>query len=207
MCAVVALCLGFSVVAAKAQGDPAKTATPPGTTSAPVVDSSTAGPMTPPPPVPAVDAAAESSPTTGTPHGAYLPAHQEIPVRLQKAIDSAHLHNDELLAAMLTAPVRTSDGHTLPAGTRVGITVVAVAPVGKISSHGEITLQVTRVGSVGVISDALTFRGQSGAKELPDSAPGKGTEASVAAGTTLRFHVPTIAGAPPPAKPIAPPPQ
>jgi hypothetical protein len=191
-CAIyaVALCFAFGVVAAKGQADPVKTATPPGTTSAPVVDSAAIGPVTPPPAVPATDAAAESSPVTGMPHGVYLPAHQDIAVRLEKTIDSAHLRNGDMLAASLTAPVRTSDGHSLPAGTRVGVTVLAVAPVGKISSHGEITLQVTRVGSVGVLSDALTFRGQSGPKELPDSAPAKGSEASVSSGTTLRFHVP-----------------
>jgi hypothetical protein len=190
ICAIAALCFALGAIAAKAQGDPAKPVTPPGTTSAPVVDSATTGPTAPPPPVPATDAAAESSPVTGMPHGVYLPAHQDIAVRLQKTIDSAHLHNGDMLAAALTAPVRTSDGRSLPVGTRVDVTVLAVAPVGKISSHGEITLQVTRVGAVGVLSDALTFHGQSGPKELPDSAPAKGSEASVSSGTTLRFHVP-----------------
>ena len=84
-------------------------------------------------------------------------------------------------------------GHTLPAGTRVGVTVLAVAPAGKISSHGEITLQVIHVGPASTLSDALTFRGQPGHKELPDSAPAKGTEATVAANTTLRFHIPPVA--------------
>ena len=186
---VAALCLG--AVVAQAQNDPAKTATPPGTTSAPVVDSATAGPVASPPSgAPATDAAAESSPVTPIAHGVYLPAHQDIACRLQKTVDSAHLHNGDMLTASLTSPVRTSDGRSLPAGTRVGVTVLAVAPVGKISSHGEITLQVTHVGSVAVLSEALTFRGQSGPKELPDSAPARGTEASVSSGTTLRFQVP-----------------
>jgi hypothetical protein len=146
--------------------------------------------MTPPKVARTTDAAAEASPTSAAPHGVYLPAHQELAVRLEKAIDSAHIRNGDMLAATLTAPVKSSDGRSLPAGTQVGVTVLAVAAAGKISDVGEITLQVTHVGSVAVISDALTFHGQIGHKDLADSAPAKGSEASVAAGTMLRFHVP-----------------
>jgi hypothetical protein len=190
MATIAVLCLMFGGASVLAQSDPPKS-TPPGTTSAPVVDSASGGPVAAPPAhAPTTDSAAESSPVTGTPHGAALTPNQDLAVRLGKTIDSAHLHNGEMLTATLTSPAHTSDGHSLPAGTQVGVTVLAVAPVGKISSHGEITLQVTHVGSVAVISDALTFHGQSGPKELPDSAPAKGTEATVSAGATLRFHVP-----------------
>jgi hypothetical protein len=192
MAAIAVLCLAFGAVSARAQSDPPKS-TPPGTTSAPVVDSASGGPVAAPPAhAPATDSAAESSPIIGTPHGAALTPNQHRAVRLEKTIDSAHLHNGDMLTGELTAPARASDGRSLPAGTRVGVTVLAVTPVGKIASHGEITLQVTHVGSIGVLSDALTFSGKPGPKELPDSAPAKGTEATVSADTTLRFHVPPL---------------
>jgi hypothetical protein len=125
-------------------------------------------------------------------HGVELPANAEVAVRLLKAIDSAHVSNGDLVDATLATPVRTTDGHTLPTGTRVGLTVVAVAPAGKISSSGEVTLQVTHVGPAAAITDEQTFHGQPGHKDLPDSAPAKGTEATVATNTTLRFHVAPI---------------
>lgn len=97
-----------------------------------------------------------------------------------------------MLEATLAAPVRVSNGRMLPAGTPVGVTVLAVAAAGTFESRGELTLQVTHVGSVGVISDAETFFGKEGYKELPDSAPAKGTEAALDAATTLQFHVPAL---------------
>ncbi len=123
------------------------------------------------------------------PRGLSLPANAEVAVRLLKTIDSAHVRNGDAVDATLAAPVRTSDGRTLPAGTRVGVTVLAVAPAGKIASRGEITIQVVRVGPAATLTDALTFRGELGYKDLPDSAPAKGTEATLATNTTLRFHV------------------
>jgi hypothetical protein len=177
------VCLLLFSAAAKGQGNP------PGTTSGPVVDSSTAGPMAPPHAAPSTDAAAEASPLSSTPHGKWLPAHAEVAVRLHKAIDSANVRNGDILDATLAAPVRASDGSTLPVGTQVGVTVLAVAAAGKLQSRGELTLQLTHVGPAATISDELTFFGEEGHKELPDSAPAKGTEASVTAGTTLRFHV------------------
>ncbi|HEY5329428.1 MAG TPA: hypothetical protein VIJ79_06065 [Acidobacteriaceae bacterium] len=188
--AISVLCLalfGAAVGSVTARAQPQ--ANPPGTTSAPVVDSSTPGPTTPPANPPTTDAATESSPVAKAPHGVSLPAHAVVAVRLLKAIDSAHVRNGDMLDATLAAPVRTSDGRTLSAGTRVGVTVLAVAAAGKISSRGEITLQVVRVGPAATITDALTFRGQLGHKDLPDSAPAKGTEATLPTNTTLRFHV------------------
>jgi hypothetical protein len=181
----MAVCVFFSVAAVAQQ-------TPPGTTSAPVVDSAPAGPVAPPPAAAVDDAAAEASPTSGIPKGVYIPAHAELAVKLHQPVDSGHLRNGDMIEATLAAPVRVSNGGTLPAGTRVGVTVLAVAAAGKLQSRGELTLQVTHVGAVGVLSDAQTFFGQEGHKDLPDSAPAKGTEAAVGGSTTLRFHVPGV---------------
>jgi hypothetical protein len=148
--------------------------------------------MVPPHNPPATDVATESSPVASAPHGLGLAANTPVAVRLLKAIDSAHVRNGDMLDANLAAPVRASDGHTLPAGTRVGLTVLAVAAAGKIASRGEITLQVTHVGNANALTDVLTFHGQLGHKDLADSAPQKGTEASLAANTTLHFHVAPI---------------
>lgn len=183
------LCLAFCSSAFCGVATAQSQANPPGTTSAPVVDSATPGPTTPPANPPATDTAAEASPVANTAHGASLPANAEVEVRLLKTIDSAHIHNGDMLDATLAAPVRTTAGKTLPSGTRVGITVLAVAAAGKISSHGEMTLQVVHVGPASTLTDALTFHGKPGHKELADSAPAKGSEATVAANTTLRFHV------------------
>jgi len=191
-CVVAAMAVAFFMlfvsVAAKAQTP----ANPPGTTSAPVVDSSTTGPTTPPANPPTTDAAVEASPSASAGHRISLPPNAAVAVRLQKAIDSANVRNGDMLDAILASPVRTSDGHTLPAGTRVGVTVLAVAAAGKISSRGEVTLQVIHVGPAATLTDALTFHGQPGHKDLPDSAPAKGTEASVSTNTTLHFHVAPI---------------
>ena len=176
----------FGVVGAVAQ------ATPPGTTSAPVVDSAPAGPVGPAPAAPVNDVAAEASPTSGIPKAVYIPAHAELAVRLHQPVDSGHVRNGDMLEATLAAPVKASDGKVLPVGTRVGVTVVAVAAAGKFQSQGEMTLQVTHVGNVGVLTEAETFFGKEGYKELPDSAPAKGTEAVVDGATTLRFHVPGV---------------
>jgi hypothetical protein len=166
--------------------------TSPGTTSAPVVDSAPAGPVGPAPAAAVNDAAAEASPTSGIPKAVYIPAHAELAVRLHQPVDSGHVRNGDMIEATLAAPVKTSDGKVLPVGTRVGVTVVAVAAAGKFQSQGEMTLQVTRVGNVGVLTEAETFFGKEGYKELPDSAPAKGTEAVVDGASTLRFHVPAV---------------
>lgn len=185
--AAVVVCLVFGAGMARGQRTPA------GTTPAPVVDSAAEGPVAPPPKAaPADDSATESSPTTGIPRGVYIPVHAELEVRLRQAVDSGHVRNGDMVEAALAAPVKASDGRVLPAGTRVGVTVLAVAPAGKLESRGELTLQVTHVGPVGVLTDAETFFGQEGHKDLPDSAPAKGTEAALDEATTLRFHVPAI---------------
>ncbi|MDQ2925614.1 MAG: hypothetical protein M3R43_08695 [Acidobacteriota bacterium] len=186
ICAVAVLCLTFGWLAAQAQNTPA------GTSSAPVVDSATPGPVALPPRAPAIDASVESSPVPGVPISVYVPAPTEIAVRLQQSADSGHARNGDRLKATLASAVKMSNGHMLPAGTPVAVTVLAVAAAGKLESRGELTLQVTHVGPVRALPDARTFFGQKGRKDIADSAPAKGTEASVAAGTVLRFHVPVL---------------
>ena len=185
ICATLVLWM-FGAVGAGAQR------TLPGTSSAPIVDSAPVGPVGPAPAAPVSDAAAEASPTSGIPKAVYIPAHAELVVRLHQPVDSGHVRNGDMLEATLAAPVKTSNGRVLPAGTRVGVTVLAVAAAGKFQSQGEMTLQVTQVGPVGVLTDAQTFFGQEGHKDLPDSAPAKGTEAALDGATTLRFHVPAV---------------
>lgn len=168
-----------------------KQTTPPGTSSAPVVDSAAdASPATPPPAAPIVDNAAEASPVTPSPHGMALPANVEISIHVRQAADSAHAKNGEMLRATLASPMRGPGGKIVPAGTRVGLTVVTVAPAGKLQSRGEISLQVVSIAGVPVFSETITLHGQPGHKDLPDSAPAKGTEAVVAANTTLHFKIP-----------------
>jgi hypothetical protein len=189
ICAVAALSLAFIAVAAKGQAADVQTSNPPGTKAGRVVDSATAGPSNAPAPNGGTDTSAQSSPVSGTAQSVYVPVNTEINVRLQQSADSAQTRNGEMIGAMLIAPVKCSDGKTLPAGTPVKVTVLASAPAGKIDSRGELTLQVTHVGTIAVMSDAQTFFGQEGHKDLPDAAPAKGTEANVATGTTLKFHV------------------
>jgi hypothetical protein len=195
ICSATAVCLACGVVAQRQTAKKpsvGNTDNPQTITRPPVVESAAPNPVQPPPPAPATDASVESSPTPPLHRGVYVPANTELDVRLQHAIDSGHEHNGDMIGAVLTAPVRLSDGQQLSVGTNVGVTVVAVAAAGKLSAHGEITLQLTHVDSVGVLSDELTFFGQDGPKDLPDSEPAKGTEATVDPATTLRFHVPEI---------------
>jgi len=171
------------------------------TTSGPVTDSAAqSSPIQPAPPVPAVDAAAEASPLPDPRGGhAALPANTAIPIALSRAIDSGRLKNGDTVTATLRSPISLRNVH-LAAGTPVQLTVVATVPAGKINAAGEFSLQVMRVGSVDVFTDTQTFRGQPGHKDLPDSAPAVGTDAGLASGAPLTFHVqppPVAAGGPP----------
>ena len=58
-----------------------------------------------------------------------------------------------------------------------------------MDSAGELSLQIVRVGNVPTLSEAIEIHGHEGHKDLPDSAPAKGTEATAAAGTTLHTTV------------------
>jgi len=149
------------------------------------------------------DNATESSPEIGpstTARGITLAAHTALPIKLASAIDSGKLKNGDTVRATLTSAVKTSSGTTLAAGTPVAISVIATVPAGKLNAVGEFSLQAVKVGSAAVYTDTQTFRGEPGHKDLPDSAPATGTDAGLAAGAELTFHVqkpPTAADGPP----------
>lgn len=157
---------------------------------------------------PATDSAAQSSPVQATPRapvtdsavqaspirssgdsGVSIAPHTEIALKLGRGIDSGHLKNGDTVAASLAKPVALSPKGTLSAGTTAELTVVETLPAGRIYAAGEFSLQLERVGSVQVYTDTLTYRGQAGHKDLPDSAPAVGTDAALAAGAELVFHV------------------
>ena len=121
-------------------------------------------------------------------------------LKLGRSIDSGHLKNGDTVAATLAKPVALSPKGTLDAGTPAELTVVETLPAGRIYASGEFSLQLERVGSVTVYTDTLTYRGKPGHKDLPDSAPAVGTDAALAAGAELVFHV-----LPPPAPANGPP--
>jgi hypothetical protein len=126
--------------------------------------------------------------------------HTAISVRLANAIDSGHLKNGDTVHATLTSAVALSPRGTLNAGTPAELTVVETQPAGRLYASGEFSLQLLRVGSVAVYTDTLTYRGKAGHKDLPDSAPQVGTDAGLASGAQLTFHV-----LPPPAPANGPP--
>jgi hypothetical protein len=157
---------------------------------------------------PATDSAAQSSPIQPTPHapvtdsaqqaspiqsnngpGVSVAPHTVIELKLGRGIDSGHLENGDTVAATLAKPVALVPKGMLDAGTAAELTVVETLPAGRIYAAGELSLQLERVGSVPVYTDTLTYRGQPGHKDLPDSAPAVGTDAGLAAGADLVFHV------------------
>src|ERR1700761_544445 len=186
------LCLGVAAVAQKTQEEPA--------TDSAAQDS----PIKPAPPAPVDDSAQEASPIRmGNRHGESIPPRSAIDVKLSRGIDSGRLKNGETVQATLSQPVTLSPKGTLPVGTPVELTVVETLPAGRIYAAGEFSLQVERVGSVGVYTDTLTYRGKPGHKDLPDSAPAVGTDAGLPAGAELTFHVlppPGAVNGPPNAK-------
>ncbi|HEX5284386.1 MAG TPA: hypothetical protein VFW30_09710 [Bryocella sp.] len=184
----VVLCLGIAAVAQKTQEEPA-------TDSA-----AQASPIKPAPAAPVDDAAAQASPIRmGSGHGESVPPHSAIEVKLSRGIDSGTLKNGETVQARLSQPVTLSPRGTLPVGTPVELTVVETLPAGRLYAAGEFSLQAERVGSVGVYTNTLTYRGKPGHKDLADSAPAVGTDAGLAAGAALTFHV-----LPPPAPATGP---
>jgi hypothetical protein len=157
----------------------------------PVTDSSAqASPIRPAPAARADDSAQQASPiSSGNGHGVSVAPHTEIEVKLGRSIDSGHLKNGDTVAATLTRSIVLSPSGTLNAGTTAELTVVETLPAGRIYAAGEFSLQLERVGSVGVYTNTLTYRGEPGHKDLPDSAPAVGTDAGLAAGADLVFHV------------------
>jgi hypothetical protein len=172
-------------------------------------------PVAAPPKVPAVDSSVQASPVPGPAVKAvttYVAPGTAIPVRLTEAIESGTLKNGTVVHATLAVPVKLSaaaqaagtgsGSPSLPAGSAVELSVIETVPADKIDSAGEMSLQLVRVGTMSVFTDTQTFNGKPGHKELPDSSPAKGTEATLAAGATLTFHVqPPPTAATGPAKP------
>lgn len=111
-------------------------------------------------------------PIASTGNGLGIPSGTPIVVRLRTAVDSGHAHNGDMLDGTLDAAVGN-----LPAGTPVKLTVVQAAPAGRISSYGQLSLQVVSIADRRVLSNTVTAIGKEGAKELPDAAPARGTEA------------------------------
>jgi hypothetical protein len=158
----------------------------------PVDSSVQASPIKAPAPAPAIDSSVQASPVTVGPNTVpppHIAAGTAIRLRLERAANSAQMKNGDTLPAVLTAPVQVRGGKSLLAGTKVAVSVEETIPAGKIQSAGEFTLQVVKVGTVTVVTEPQEFEGRPGHKDLPDSAPDKGTEATLPAGATLTFHV------------------
>ena len=135
------------------------------------------------------DQSALASPVAPLPRGTSVAVGTEIKIMLTQAVSSGTQINGDKIRGTLSAPVRTTSGAMLPGGTAVEGTVVSAARAGLVTSGGILSLQLTRVGGIPVITDVVDFNGQEGHKDVADSAPAKGTEAAVASGTTLDFHV------------------
>jgi hypothetical protein len=184
-----AICFAAGVSAQKTQNEPA-------TDSA-----AQSSPIQRTPAAPTVDSSAQASPIgSGARGGDSVAPHTAIQVRLSRAIDSGHLKNGQTVQATLLNAVTLSPSGTLNAGTPAELTVVETLPAGRIYASGEFSLQLLRIGSVPVYTDTLTYRGKPGHKDLPDSAPQVGTDAGLASGAELTFHVlppPSPANAPP----------
>ena len=161
------------------------------TESEPVTDSAAqSSPVQATPRVPVTDSAVQASPIRSSDgSGVSIAPHTEIALKLGRGIDSGHLKNGDTVAATLVKPVALTPKGSLGAGTPAELTVVETLPAGRIYSAGEFSLQLEKVGSVPVYTDTLTYRGQVGHKDLPDSAPAVGTDAALAAGAELVFHV------------------
>ena len=188
------LCLSVCMAAACGQSSARPPASQTGVPAAPVTPGSDSGmagelPLDTSGAGPAADVSAASSPVAGQSRGLSLKAGTELRVALSRTVTSGDMQNDQSVAGTLTAPVTVSGGRVLPAGTAVRATIVSAAAAGKISSAGLLSLEVDQVGGVPVNTDVLEFSGQDGRRDLADSAPAKGTEATVAQGTMLTFHV------------------
>lgn len=159
---------------------------------APTDSSAQASPIKSAPAAPVTDSSAQASPIrsgNGNGNGLSIAPHTEIAVKLDHDIDSGKLKNGDTVSGTLAKPVTASQSSVLSAGTPVTISVVETMPAGRIYASGEFSLQLERVGQVTVYTDTLTYRGQPGHKDLPDSAPAVGTDARLAAGAQIVFHV------------------
>ena len=105
-----------------------------------------------------------------------------IEVRLDAGIDSAHAVNGQRLRGKLVKAAGNA-----PEGSPVELTVVAVAAAGRMSSAGELSLQIVRMNGRDELSQVITEQGERGARLTADAAPAKGTEASISPQQTLIF--------------------
>ena len=103
-----------------------------------------------------------------------------IQIKLKTSVDSGHAHNGDMLDGTLAAAVGG-----MAVGTPVRLTVVQAAPAGRIASYGELSIQVVSIADHRVLSDTITAQGKEGAKELPDAAPARGTDAVFTADQTI----------------------
>jgi hypothetical protein len=183
------LCAAVAAAAQKTQEEPA-------TDSA-----AQSSPIRPAPSAPVNDSSQQASPIrSGNGPGTSVAPHTAISVKLGRSIDSGRLKNGDTVEGTLVNPVTLTPQGTLQAGSPVVLNVVETLPAGRIYAAGEFSLQLERVGSVGVYTDTMTYRGQPGHKDLPDSAPAVGTDAGLAAGAEVTFHVlpqPEAANGPP----------
>lgn len=136
-----------------------------------------------------LDRSGQASPVPAGRPGRSLPQGVIVEVKLEQPVSSGTQRNGDSVRGTLVSPLRTTRGAILPAGTPVQATVVSAAKAGTIRSGGVLSLQLTHVGSIGLVSDVRDFDGKEGHKDVADSAPGKGEEATVAPGTALRFEV------------------
>ena len=135
---------------------------------------------------PATDASAEASPIdpTHAAKGRGIAPHTALHVVLTDGIDSGNLKNGQAVHGKLQ-----NGGSAGKSGTPVLLTVVGTVPAGKLNAVGEISQEVVRVGGIAVETNILTYRGQPGHRDLPDSAPMIGTNAGLPAGTAMTFVV------------------
>ena len=160
-------------------------------TAGPATDTSVqASPIQAAPRAPVVDASMQASPVSfGSQDGpARLLPKTALAVKLLRPIDSGTLKNGQSVSATLEKPVRSGDT-TIPEGTSVELSVVGTVPAGRMGAAGEFSLQLVRVGKLDVFTEIQTYRGDVGKKDLPDSAAATGTDAGLASGALLTFHV------------------
>lgn len=105
-----------------------------------------------------------------------------IEVHLDEEIDSARAVNGQILRGKLVKAAGTA-----PEGSPVELTVVAVAAAGRMSSAGELSLQIVRMNGQDELSQVITEQGKRGPRLTADAAPAKGTEASISPQQTLIF--------------------
>ena len=156
----------------------------------PTDTSAQASPTTPAAKAPATDSSAQASPVGAGKRqtGPVLAPHTAVPVTLDEGIDSGHLKNGQTVHGRLSSDVPARNG-TLRSGTPVQLSVIGTVPAGRLNAVGEMSLQLEQIGKVPVNTEVLTFRGKPGHKDLPDSAPALGTNAGLASGAALTFHI------------------